>query len=140
MDVTIHKAHMQRYVSEIAHPSYRAGLTGLYGAFWFVGALMAALVTFGTQYIESTWSWRIPSLVRRTTCFSILIAQLTINSFSSSLPCFVCCSYHFFQRVQGGWSLRVAMMKLKPCSSNTMAMEIQIRSSSLLNMRRFVRP
>lgn len=38
-------------------------LTGLYGCSWYVGSLMAAGITYGSQYIESTWSWRLPSLV-----------------------------------------------------------------------------
>lgn len=31
------------YVAEVAHPSYRARLTSLYGAFWYVGAILASI-------------------------------------------------------------------------------------------------
>ncbi|KAJ5186845.1 hypothetical protein N7449_009839 [Penicillium cf. viridicatum] len=52
------------YISEIAPPKYRVMLTGLYGCSWYVGSLMAAGITYGSQYIESTWSWRLPSLLQ----------------------------------------------------------------------------
>ncbi|THZ17409.1 MFS general substrate transporter [Aureobasidium pullulans] len=52
------------YISETAHPKYRVLLTGLCGAAWYVGGVMAAAVTFGTQYLSTTWSWRAPSLLQ----------------------------------------------------------------------------
>ena len=58
-------ANLVSYVSEVAHPKNRVMLTGVYGATWYVGGLLAAVITYGTQYIDSTWSWRAPSLVRR---------------------------------------------------------------------------
>ena len=39
-------------------------LTSLFNACFFVGAIVAAGITFGTQGIESDWSWRIPSLLQ----------------------------------------------------------------------------
>lgn len=53
-----------RYVSEVSHPRYRAQLTSLYGAFWYVGGILAAVITFGSQYITTTWCWRLPSLLQ----------------------------------------------------------------------------
>ncbi|CAH0040368.1 unnamed protein product [Clonostachys rhizophaga] len=35
-----------------------------FGTSWYVGSLVAAGVTYGSQYIESTWSWRLPSLLQ----------------------------------------------------------------------------
>ncbi|KAM0544533.1 hypothetical protein ACHAPJ_011750 [Fusarium lateritium] len=52
------------YISEVAHPKHRTMLTGLYGTSWYVGSLMAAGITYGSQFIDSTWSWRIPSLLQ----------------------------------------------------------------------------
>ncbi|TIA06958.1 MFS general substrate transporter [Aureobasidium pullulans] len=52
------------YISETSHPKYRVLLTGLCGAAWYVGGVMAAAVTFGTQYLSTTWSWRAPSLLQ----------------------------------------------------------------------------
>lgn len=51
------------YISELAHPKYRAMMGGLYGSSWYIGSLIAAGVTYGSQSIDSTWSWRLPSLV-----------------------------------------------------------------------------
>ncbi|KAM0420159.1 hypothetical protein ACHAPD_003728 [Fusarium lateritium] len=52
------------YISEVAHPKHRTMLTGLYGTSWYVGSLMAAGITYGSQFIDSTWSWRVPSLLQ----------------------------------------------------------------------------
>ena len=41
------------YVAEVAHPYYRQTLTSIIGAFWFIGAILASLITFGSQYIDS---------------------------------------------------------------------------------------
>lgn len=35
----------------------------MYGAMMNFGNLLAAGVTFGSQYIAGTWAWRLPSLV-----------------------------------------------------------------------------
>lgn len=64
MSVTTGSTAAPAYVSETSHPNHRVLLTGLCGAAWYVGGVMAAGVTFGTQYIESTWSWRAPSLLQ----------------------------------------------------------------------------
>ncbi|KAA1472523.1 hexose transporter [Dentipellis sp. KUC8613] len=49
-------------VTEISYPVYRAPLTSLYNSLWYSGAIVAAWTTFGTEYINNTWAWRIPSL------------------------------------------------------------------------------
>lgn len=51
-------------VVEISHPKYRGTITGLYNTTWYVGSIIAAWVTFGTVNIDSTWSWRIPSMLQ----------------------------------------------------------------------------
>ncbi|RDW64055.1 hypothetical protein BP5796_10557 [Coleophoma crateriformis] len=62
--VTLGSVVAPAYVAEISHPAYRAELTSLYGAFWYVGGILAAVITFGSQYITSTWCWRLPSLLQ----------------------------------------------------------------------------
>jgi MFS family permease len=47
---------------EIAHPRLRATLGATYYAFAYVGGVFAAWICFGGLYIESTWSWRFPTL------------------------------------------------------------------------------
>jgi MFS family permease len=48
------------YVSELAHPSYRGVMTGVYNTFWFIGGIPGTFIPYGTSTIQSTMSWRIP--------------------------------------------------------------------------------
>lgn len=50
------------YASEIAPTKYRAFMLGFYYDLWYFGGMVAALITYGTAQIESTWSWRLPSV------------------------------------------------------------------------------
>jgi sugar porter (SP) family MFS transporter len=51
-------------VTEVSYPLYRAPLTSTYNSLWYSGAIIAAWTTFGTFKIDTTWSWRIPSLLQ----------------------------------------------------------------------------
>lgn len=51
-------------VVELAHPKFRGTITGLYNTTWYVGAIIAAWVTYGTININNTWAWRIPSMLQ----------------------------------------------------------------------------
>jgi sugar porter (SP) family MFS transporter len=62
------------YSMEVAPPQWRGRATGFYNCGWFGGAIPAALVTFGTQYIDSTWSWRIPFIGQCFACIIVLCA------------------------------------------------------------------
>ncbi|KAK0119977.1 hypothetical protein ONS95_011401 [Cadophora gregata] len=48
------------YVSEMAHPMWRGTLTGLYNTCWYIGSIIASWTCYGTNFIDSNWSWRIP--------------------------------------------------------------------------------
>ncbi len=48
-------------ITELAFPTHRAPITGLYN---YLGSIAAAWVTYGTFPIENTWSWRIPSVLQ----------------------------------------------------------------------------
>ncbi|KAJ6150556.1 hypothetical protein N7471_001755 [Penicillium samsonianum] len=52
------------YLAEVAHPRNREMLVGLWGSAYYVGSILAASVTFGSQYLNSTWAWRLPSLLQ----------------------------------------------------------------------------
>ncbi|PKY06172.1 general substrate transporter [Aspergillus campestris IBT 28561] len=60
------------YSMEIAPPQWRGRCTGFYNCGWFGGSIPAALVTFGCQYIDNTWSWRIPFIGQCVACFIVL--------------------------------------------------------------------
>lgn len=53
-------------VSELAYPTHRSVLVGYYNNLWYLGALMAAWITYGTYFMGqgTSWSWRIPSLLQ----------------------------------------------------------------------------
>ncbi|KAI1423675.1 general substrate transporter [Xylaria sp. FL1777] len=51
-------------IGELAYPKERAVLTSLFNAAYFIGAIVASAVTYGTQLIPSDWSWRVPSLLQ----------------------------------------------------------------------------
>ncbi|KAL4066993.1 general substrate transporter [Scleroderma yunnanense] len=51
-------------VTELAYPEYRAQLTSLYNSLWYSGSIVAAWTTYGTFKINSTWAWRLPSLLQ----------------------------------------------------------------------------
>ena len=51
-------------IGELAHPKDRQVVTSLYQTSWYMGAILAAWVTFGTYTIPNDWAWRIPSLLQ----------------------------------------------------------------------------
>ncbi|KAF5002533.1 hypothetical protein FGRMN_298 [Fusarium graminum] len=57
-------AYAPMLIGELAHPKERQVITSLYQTSWYIGAILAAWVTFGTFSIQSEWAWRIPSLLQ----------------------------------------------------------------------------
>lgn len=51
-------------ISELAYPTHRAVATTLYNVFWYLGAIIAAWVTFGTRTLHSSYCWRVPSYLQ----------------------------------------------------------------------------
>ncbi|KAI0107410.1 putative hexose carrier protein [Hypoxylon sp. NC0597] len=58
------------FLSEAFPSRWRAWGVGLLNDFYYVGALIAAGITLGTGQWQSTWAWRLPSLIQGI--FSIL--------------------------------------------------------------------
>ncbi|KAK5626696.1 hypothetical protein RRF57_002411 [Xylaria bambusicola] len=48
-------------IGELSYPKERPVLTSLFNVSYFVGQLLAAAITFGTNSIMSNYAWRIPS-------------------------------------------------------------------------------
>lgn len=63
------------YAIEIAPAHWRGRCVGFYNCGWFGGSIPAAFVTFGTSYIDSNWSWRIPLLFQ---CFACIIVLCSV--------------------------------------------------------------
>ncbi|WQF81110.1 Putative major facilitator, sugar transporter, major facilitator superfamily [Colletotrichum destructivum] len=51
-------------IGELSYAKERPIMTSLFNASWFVGAILAAGITYGTFQMSSTWAWRIPSLLQ----------------------------------------------------------------------------
>ncbi|KAE9376357.1 putative MFS lactose permease [Stipitochalara longipes BDJ] len=62
------------YAIEIAPPHWRGRCAGFYNNGWFGGSIPAALVTFGTNNIQSNYSWRIPLLLQCVACLFVVVA------------------------------------------------------------------
>jgi len=93
--VTIMNVGAPAYVMEIAPPQWRGRCTGtslpipqcwnlvltlagLYNVGWFGGAIPAAAVTYGTNYINSDYSWRIPLILQAFACGIVIVTVFTI--------------------------------------------------------------
>ncbi|TLS30196.1 hypothetical protein PpBr36_03257 [Pyricularia pennisetigena] len=49
-------------ISELAHPRHRVFFSSLYNTSFYLGALMAGWITFGSWPLEGPWAWRLPTL------------------------------------------------------------------------------
>ena len=56
-------------ITETAHPCERGKITALYNTQYYFGAFLGGWITFGTLYIPSNWSWRLPSLLQACPSF-----------------------------------------------------------------------
>ncbi|KAL2826950.1 general substrate transporter [Aspergillus pseudoustus] len=69
-------------MTEVAYPTHRGKIVSLYMTQWVVGYLAAAWTTFGTFKMESSWSWRLPSLLQGVPA----ILQLALSIFVPESP------------------------------------------------------
>ncbi|KAH7374614.1 general substrate transporter [Plectosphaerella cucumerina] len=51
-------------LAELTYPTHRGKITSLYNTLFFVGAIAAAWISFGTLKMSGDWSWRIPPLLQ----------------------------------------------------------------------------
>lgn len=51
-------------IVELAYPTQRAQLTASYNSSWYVGSIIAAWITFGTFRMNTSWAWRLPSVLQ----------------------------------------------------------------------------
>ncbi|CRK20381.1 hypothetical protein BN1708_012846 [Verticillium longisporum] len=69
-------------IGELSYPKERPVLTSLFNVAYFVGQIMAAGITFGTNTISNDYAWRIPSWLQ--ICPSLL--QITFVFFLPESP------------------------------------------------------
>jgi hypothetical protein len=60
------------YAIEIAPPHWRGRAVGFYNCGWFGGSIPAAFITYGCQYINSDYSWKIPLILQCFTCVIVI--------------------------------------------------------------------
>lgn len=51
-------------LGELLPPRSRSSMLGLFFSCFYVGSLLSAVINYGSQNIQSTWSWRLPSLLQ----------------------------------------------------------------------------
>lgn len=52
-------------ISELCFPTHRGKYTSLFWTMYYLGAILAAWSTYGTQkHLTSNWAWRAPSLLQ----------------------------------------------------------------------------
>ena len=51
-------------ISELSFPTHRSTCTAFYNSSWYLGAIVAAWVSYGTRNMSKDWCWRIPTIVQ----------------------------------------------------------------------------
>lgn len=51
-------------IVEISYPTHRSKLTAMYQCQYYLGSTLAAWLSFGCRHRDSSWAWRIPSLMQ----------------------------------------------------------------------------
>jgi sugar porter (SP) family MFS transporter len=51
-------------LTELCHPQHRGRLTTVYNCLWNVGSLIVSWIAFGTNFVPTEASWRVPALIQ----------------------------------------------------------------------------
>lgn len=53
-------------LTELVHPQHRAVFTTIYNSTWYLGSIIAAWTTYGTDKMsqDNDWAWRIPTMIQ----------------------------------------------------------------------------
>ncbi|KAF7554990.1 hypothetical protein G7Z17_g2529 [Cylindrodendrum hubeiense] len=62
--ITLALAAAPILISELAHPRHRVLFGSLYNTSFYLGALLAGWVSFGSYRIAGPWAWRLPTLLQ----------------------------------------------------------------------------
>ncbi|KAJ5612075.1 hypothetical protein N7510_005269 [Penicillium lagena] len=68
--------------AELAHPFQRTQIIGIQNSTGSLGQIMAAWITYGTSFMASSWSWRLPSLLQAVSS----VFQLVMMFFTPESP------------------------------------------------------
>ncbi|OEJ84065.1 Lactose permease [Hanseniaspora osmophila] len=70
-------------ISELSFPTHREVVTTMYNASWYLGAIVAAWVSFGTKGLKNHWNWRIPVILQ---CMFAVIQLILVPFFVPESP------------------------------------------------------
>lgn len=51
-------------IAELAYPTHRGKYTSAFWTMYYLGAILAAWATFGTEGYANNWSWRVPTILQ----------------------------------------------------------------------------
>lgn len=51
-------------ISELAYPTHRQTVMTFYNSSWYLGAIVAAWVSFGCRNLANDWNWRLPAIMQ----------------------------------------------------------------------------
>lgn len=60
---SISSAAAPTLIGELMPAKHRGSMLGIFFSCYYVGSLLSSIINYGTQYIDSTWAWRLPSLL-----------------------------------------------------------------------------
>jgi SP family sugar:H+ symporter-like MFS transporter len=60
-------------VQEITHPRSRGVVAQSWNSYYILGLVLAGWVTFGSSYLQGSWSWRIPYILQVPLALYVLI-------------------------------------------------------------------
>jgi sugar porter (SP) family MFS transporter len=75
---TIQSSTCPVLIAELAYPSQRTTITGIMNSTGSLGSLLAAWITYGTFFIASDWSWRLPSALQACSSVAQLIGSFFV--------------------------------------------------------------
>ncbi len=51
-------------ISELSYPTHRQTVTAFFNSNWYLGAIIAGWVSFGTRNMGHNWCWRVPTIIQ----------------------------------------------------------------------------
>ena len=72
MGISIMTVAAPAYAVEVAPPHWRGRCTGFYNCGWFGGSIPAAVITYGCNYIDNDYGWRLPLIFQAFACLIVM--------------------------------------------------------------------